>query len=126
MLANFLTDSGPVGHKIRRVVAEAGDASVPDLADAETAAVLRKRWIAGTTSADDFEAAIDDLAALPFRRYPAAPLLGRAFDLRATVTVYDALYVALAESLGCALLTADARLAQAPGPRCEIRVLRPM
>ena len=106
-------------------MSEAGGASVPDLADAEAGAVLRKRWIAGTISTDDLEAAIDDLAALPFRRYPAVPLLRRAFELRATVTVYDALYVALAESLDCALLSADARLAQAPGPRCEIQVLRP-
>ena len=40
------------------------------------------------------------------------------------MTAYDAAYVALAEELGCELLTADARLAQAPGPRCAIRVLR--
>jgi predicted nucleic acid-binding protein len=40
------------------------------------------------------------------------------------VTAYDAAYVALAEELGCELLTADARLAKAPGPRCAIRVLR--
>ena len=107
-------------------MSEAGGVSVPDLADAETAAVLRKRWIAGTISTDDLEAAIDDLAALPFRRYPAVPLLRRAVELRATVTVYDAIYVALAESLGCALLTADVRTAQASGPRCQIQVLRPI
>ena len=98
---------------------------MPDLADVETAAVLRKRWIAKTIATDHFAAAIDDLAALPFRRYPAAPLLRRAFDLRATITIYDAVYVALAEALDCHLLTADARLATAPGPACEVRVLRP-
>ena len=48
----------------------------------------------------------------------------RAFELRANVTAYDSAYVALAEELGCDLLTADQRLASATGPRCLIRVLR--
>ena len=52
-------------------------------------------------------------------------MLQRAYELRATVTVYDAVYVALAEALDCPLLTADARLARAPGPRCQVQVLRP-
>ena len=56
---------------------------------------------------------------------PSLPLLRRAFELRATVTVYDAIYVALAEALDCNLVTLDSRLARAPGPRCEIRILRP-
>lgn len=54
--------------------------------------------------------------------FPTAPPLRRASDLRDTVTGYDACYVALAEALGCALLTADARLAGAAGARCEIEL----
>ena len=125
MLADFVADDGSGGGRTRRAVSEAGGASIPDLADVETAAVLRKRWITGTITAERLGLAIDDLVKLPFRRYPALPLLRRAYELRATVTVYDAVYVALAEYLGCALLTADSRLAKAPGPRCEIQVLHP-
>gem|GEM_PF-5457157 len=44
-------------------------------------------------------------------------------ELGGTSTAYDAAYVALAEVLGCELLTADQRLSQAPGPRCPIRLL---
>ncbi len=46
--------------------------------------------------------------------------------VRATghVTAYEASYVALAEALDCELLTADERLANAPGPRCPIRVIK--
>lgn len=124
MLADFVADDGSGGDRTRRAVSEAGGASIPDLADVETTAVLRKRWIAGTITAERLAHAIDDLVELPFHRHPARPLLRRAYELRATVTVYDAVYVALAESLECALLTADARLAKAPGPRCEIQVLR--
>lgn len=47
----------------------------------------------------------------------------RASELRANVTPYDATYVALAEILGCELVTGDQRLAHAPGPQCVVRVL---
>ena len=43
--------------------------------------------------------------------------------LRANVTPYDAAYMSLAEQLGCALLTADARLARAPGIKCAVDVV---
>jgi predicted nucleic acid-binding protein len=42
-------------------------------------------------------------------------LVERAFELRANLSAYDACYVALAERLGCGILTADRRLADAPG-----------
>jgi predicted nucleic acid-binding protein len=50
--------------------------------------------------------------------HPYLPLLPRAFALasQARISVYDCLYVALAEREGCALLTADDRLARALGP----------
>jgi predicted nucleic acid-binding protein len=51
-------------------------------------------------------------------------MLPRIWELRDNVTPYDAAYVALAEALDAPLLTADARFAAAPGPRCEFRVLR--
>ena len=46
------------------------------------------------------------------------PLMRRVHELRANVAAYDATYVALAEHLGCALLTADTHLAAAPKIRC--------
>jgi predicted nucleic acid-binding protein len=61
---------------------------------------------------------------LPLRRAPHRPLLARCWELRENLTVYDAAYVALAELLDLALLTADARLANAPGLRCKIDLLR--
>jgi predicted nucleic acid-binding protein len=50
-------------------------------------------------------------------------LIRRAIELRANVNAYDACYMALAELLHCDLLTADGRLAAAPGLRCPVRVL---
>jgi predicted nucleic acid-binding protein len=90
----------------------------------ETVAVLRKRWLTGTISARRFAAAVTDLEDLTIDRYPVLGFMRRAYQLRANVTAYDAAYIALAETLGCELLTADQRLASATGPRCPIRVLR--
>jgi predicted nucleic acid-binding protein len=65
----------------------------------------------------------EDLLALPAVRFPTGPLLLRAYELRENLTTYDACYVALAEGIDCRLLTADGRLARAPGVRCDIEVL---
>lgn len=97
--------------------------AAPDLVDVETVSVLRRRWLEGTLSARRFRAAVEDLGDLPILRHPALPLMRRAYELRANLTAYDAAYVALAEGLGCTLLTGDARLARTPGPRCEIQLL---
>lgn len=65
-----------------------------------------------------------DFDDLPLQRWPSADALRRrAFQLRDNISAYDAAYVALAEVLACELLTADQRLAGAPGLRCPIRVL---
>jgi len=41
----------------------------------------------------------------------------------ATVTPYDAAYVALAEALDVVLLTTDAQLSRTPGVRCRVELL---
>jgi predicted nucleic acid-binding protein len=123
VLANAIADDGRDGARARAEIREAVDVAAPDLVDVETVAVLRRRWLAGSLSARRFAHAIDDLEALPLDRYPSLPLMRRAYSLRANVTASDAAYVALAEALRCVLLTGDRRLANAPGPRCAIRVL---
>lgn len=45
------------------------------------------------------------------------------WELRDNLAVYDAWYAALAERLGAALVTTDARLAQAAGSRCEVELI---
>ncbi len=124
VLANVVGDDGSDGQRARQEFRNAGDVAAPDLVDVETVAVLRKRWLAGTVTDRRFAAAVDDLGQLDLDRYPTLPFMPRAYQLRANVTAYDSAYVALAETLGCELLTADRRLASATGPRCTIRVLR--
>ncbi len=124
VLANALADDHDDGALARRELRAAGDVAAPDLVDVETVSVLRKRWLRGTLTEQRFAAAIAHLEQLDLERVPTLRLVQRVFELRANVTAYDACYVALAERLGCELLTADSRLAAATGPRCLIRVLR--
>jgi len=111
----------------RRTVASrlaAGDAwFAPAHLDAEVASALRR--LARTSRAVDRAAprALAHLAAFPLRRMPIAPLLERVWQLRSNVTPYDAAYVALAEQLDCVLLTCDAKLAAASGPRCAFELI---
>lgn len=123
VLSNAIGDDGTDGHRARDELSRSDALAAPDLIDVETLAVLRKRWLAGTVSDQRLQEAIDDLKELALDRYPTLPLIRRASELRANVTAYDAVYVALAEVLECELLTADRRLAGAAGSRCLVRVL---
>ena len=123
VLANALADDGADGRTARQRLRREADLFAPDLVDVETVSVLRRRWLAGTLPARRFSAAIDDLEDLDLARFPTLPLMRRAYELRANVTSYDAAYVSLAEQLRCSLVTADARLAAAPGIRCPIDLL---
>jgi predicted nucleic acid-binding protein len=124
VLANALADDDVDGRAARARLMADGDLVGPDLVDVETVAVLRKRWMAGDLSKNRFSVAIDDLEDLDLVRYPALPLMRRAFALRNNVTAYGAVYVALAERLECVLVTADQRLAAAPSITCPVELLR--
>ena len=56
---------------------------------------------------------MDALAAFGARRWPLRPLLAPAWALIDRIATRDALYVALAASLGAVLITSDARLRRA-------------
>lgn len=49
---------------------------------------------------------------------PFRPYTNRVWALRRNLSCYDAWYVALAEALGCPLVTIDYRLSRAVGPEC--------
>jgi predicted nucleic acid-binding protein len=125
VIANALGDDGAAGAVARKRLDSAGDLLAPNAVDVETLSGLRKRWLAGKLSDVSFREAVDALQELPIARHPALPLLQRAYYLRGNVTAYDAVYVALAEAFDCPLVTADARLAKAPGPTCQIELLTP-
>ncbi len=96
---------------------------VPHLIDAEVASGLRRRVIARQLDAEVAWTALDTWRRLGMTRYPMLSLLGRVWELRDNVSAYDASYVALAEQIDCALLTADGRLGRAAGIRCAITIV---
>ena len=96
---------------------------VPHLVGIEVTSALRRTAAAGTITAADGWSALDTWRRLAVTRHSATGLLDRVWQLRANVTAYDATYVALAEALGCALVTADGRLARASGLRCPVTVV---
>lgn len=88
---------------------------VPCLADVEVAQALRRYEREGEIEAGSAASALDDLRSLDLYWHDHAPLLGRVWALRANLTAYDAVYVALAEALDTIVLTCDGKLARAPG-----------
>jgi len=97
----------------------------PELIDAELLSVLRRLVLADKLPEGHALQALATADRLGLRRHPSRSLWPRAWELRTNLSAYDALYVALAEQLDSPLLTADARLARAPGLCCQIEVLEP-
>ena len=96
---------------------------VPHLIDSEIANGLRRSVAGGHIEADAGWAALDAWRRLGMVRYSIVGILGRVWELRDNLSAYDASYIALAEQLDCALLTADRRLSRAPGIQCTITVV---
>jgi predicted nucleic acid-binding protein len=117
-----LGDDGADGERARaRLTDEA--LAAPELVDLEVVSVWRRQVAGKRMTARRAALAVADLHDLPLQRSPHRPLLERIWDLRHGVTPYDAAYVALAEALDVVLVTTDARLARAPGTRCEIEAI---
>lgn len=110
----------PAGDRARARMVEAGTVHAPALVDVEVAQAVRRLAREGTIGASHGKALIEILQAMPIDRRRMDPLLPRIWSLRDHLTAYDAAYVALAEALGCALLTFDERITAAPGLHAEI------
>lgn len=117
-----LGDDGPEGAIARAAVARRPYVA-PELIDLEVLSVLCRQVTSASMTVARAQRALSSLADLPMRRTSHRPLLRRCWELRQTVTAYDAAYIAIAEALGIALVTADARLSRAPGVRCRVTVL---
>lgn len=121
VLAPAIVDSGRDGQRIRARLR--GESLFgPDLLRIEVTSVLRRQVTAGSLTQSQADVALDHLLDLPITVVPTAGLLRRAWEVRSNLTPYDACYVALAEGIDSPLLTADRRLARAPGLRCAVEL----
>jgi predicted nucleic acid-binding protein len=105
-----------------RLLGSGATLHAPHLIDVEVAQVIRRYAAVGEITGARGREALTDLVDFPLRRYPHEFLLPRVWELRANCTAYDAVYVALAESLDAPLLTRDRRLAAAAGKFARIEL----
>jgi predicted nucleic acid-binding protein len=97
--------------------------TAPEIIDVEVIAAWRRLVQRGQLADGRAAEAVRDLSLLPVQRAPHQPLLERCWELRDTVTVYDAAYVALAEAFDVPLITADGRLSRSSGLRCAVELI---
>jgi len=82
--------------------------------DVEVTQGLRRLVRTGELSADRAAEAIADLVDLDLHRHAHLDLVTRAWKLRANITAYDEMYVALAEARDALIVTCDQALSKAP------------
>jgi len=113
-------DRGAIENRLLR-----GDENLhaPHLVDLEITHALRRFVLIGDMPPARAEEALEDLADIRIDRYPHSVLLPRIWELRDSLTAYDAAYVALAEALEAPLVTRDARLARTRGHRARIELV---
>jgi predicted nucleic acid-binding protein len=95
----------------------------PHLIDSEIASGLRRQVQRKQLSAAHGWNALRTWRRLAVTRYPVYGLFERIWDIRENFSAYDASYLALAEALDCALVTADARLSGASQVLCPVTVV---
>jgi predicted nucleic acid-binding protein len=118
VLVAAVADAGPQGTWAEGIVG-GGDLVAPHLVLAEATNILRRLELAGRLAQLEAANAARDLLDLDLSLLPFQPFAERVWELRSTVSSYDAWYVAAAEALELPLATLDRRLAEAPGPRCD-------
>ncbi|HLK10659.1 MAG TPA: type II toxin-antitoxin system VapC family toxin [Candidatus Binatia bacterium] len=92
----------------------------PEIIDLEILQVMRRLVALRELSDDRAALAVDMLERLALRRWSHGALRRRIWALRRNLTAYDAAYVALAERIGCPLVTRDSRLARSAGHGARI------
>lgn len=121
VLVAAAVDSGPSGAWAEQVLA-GGGLHAPELVLVETTNILRRLERAKRLSTLEASSAYIDCMRLDIEVYAFSPVAERVWELRHTLTSYDAWYVAVAEALDAPLATLDTRLTRAAGPTCEFHV----
>jgi predicted nucleic acid-binding protein len=112
ILVNALSDDSRAGDLARARLRAEHRLVAPQLIDLEVVSVLRTLVRREIISVDRASTAVVELARFPIARYDHVGIVERTWELRDTLSSYDASYLALAESLRCRLVTNDVKLAK--------------
>ncbi len=113
-----------IGERVEsRMFGETTTLHAPELLDYEVLSALRRRELRDQIGPTRALEALEDLKAIPITLHRTRSLHERAWELRHNLTAADAIYSALAETLGASLLTTDGALARAVSRHTEADVL---
>lgn len=116
---------GRASGALRDAMSASGEWFVPEHFRLEAFNAIRGVWLGNKIDDAQFAFHTGELANRAFEVWPTAPLFPRIRELARNASAYDAAYLALAEKLGCPLVTADAKFARVPGIRCRILGVEP-
>lgn len=119
--AEALTNDGKLGEWARDQVDAEDLCLVSEHTRLEGANSIRALFLRGELDERRGRDALDLLGLLEMDVVPCQYVFGRVWELRSTVTAYDAASVAIAEQDQCPLVTTDLKLVGAPGSVCEFR-----
>ena len=136
VLVPALIDFGPLGDQVRARLVELASGRplhiVHTLTQIEIVSTLQQLAARGSITSTQAEHAIRSFIQLPTLRHDITQSMAtRSWELRHSVTAYDAAYVALVEWLAAdeleaaCLATADTQLANAPGLSIPFEVFEP-
>ena len=125
VVLNALCDVGVKGEQARAALLADDNFAAPAHFPIEFLSSLRGLVLGKKIVVEDAAAALKAFKELGIEIFPATEMdLERAWSLRENITAYDAAYISLAERLGAALITQDARLSRTgQQSKCAVRVL---
>jgi predicted nucleic acid-binding protein len=123
-ITEFLLQTDLGSRVERRLYQDDEDLHAPHLLDVEVLSALRRLVHVGEVEAYRAEEALDDLHMLRVIRHGHLDLALRAWELRQNFSAYDAMYLALAESLDATVVTCDRPFAGPSKRRARIELIR--